>query len=295
MQRNYLRGLLICLIPCLAASLFAFQPDKYKLGIDLAGGTILVYEINLERTKQLNDARKKADGPATGEQASTEGLSSEDMLKLATQIKRRIDPADLKNVTVRPLGSTRVEIIMPTGGSSQGNRANVTSEEIEEVKRLVSQMGVLEFRILANESDDGPAILRAKAIIEAASSEQLGEWAVRGLAPPAPEEPFDVKAAGDKNVPVRYSWVELSREERKNLGLSNEYAEQPPGRDKSWLYPEAARARKENKTFTHTSRDKEGNRSSSALYFSREVKNPASTKNVGMRKLWMKWNNTSNT
>ena len=278
MQRNYLRGLLICLIPCLAAGVFAFQPSKYKLGIDLAGGTILVYEINLERTKQLNDARKKADDPAAKQSqqaASLEGLSSEDMLKLATQIKRRIDPADLKNVTVRPLGSTRIEIIMPTGGSSQGNRANVTSEEIEEVKRLVSQMGVLEFRILANESDDGPAVLRARAIIDSASPEQLGEWAVRGLAPPAPEEPFDVKAAGEKNVPVRYSWVELSREERKNLGLSNEYAEQAPGRDKSWLYPEAAAARKGNKTFSHTSRDKEGNRSSSALYFSREVKNPA--------------------
>ena len=77
MQRNYLRGLLICLIPCLAAGVFAFQPDKYKLGIDLAGVTILVYEINLERTKQLNDARKKADDPAAKQQAaSTEGMSA---------------------------------------------------------------------------------------------------------------------------------------------------------------------------------------------------------------------------
>ena len=163
MQRNYLRGLLICLIPCLVAAVFAVRLDKYKLGIDLAGGTILVYEINLERTKQLNDAKKSGDDPANKQQA--EGLSSEDMLKLATQIKRRIDPADLKNVTVRPLGSTRVEIILPTGGSSQGDRANLTYEEIEEVKRLVSQMGVLEFRILANSSDDDIGIQAAKSIV----------------------------------------------------------------------------------------------------------------------------------
>ena len=47
MQRNFLRGLLICLIPCLLAGVFAVRLDKYRLGIDLAGGTILVYEINL--------------------------------------------------------------------------------------------------------------------------------------------------------------------------------------------------------------------------------------------------------
>jgi SecD/SecF fusion protein len=52
MQRNFLRGLLICLIPCLLAAVFAVRPEKYRLGIDLAGGTILVYEINLERSYQ---------------------------------------------------------------------------------------------------------------------------------------------------------------------------------------------------------------------------------------------------
>ena len=56
MQRNYLRGLLVCLIPCLVAAVFAVRLDKYRLGIDLAGGTILVYEINLERTKQRKEA-----------------------------------------------------------------------------------------------------------------------------------------------------------------------------------------------------------------------------------------------
>src|SRR3954451_14167080 len=37
---------------------------------------------------------------------------------LAAALKRRIDPADLYNVTIRPIGGTpeRVEIILPTGG-----------------------------------------------------------------------------------------------------------------------------------------------------------------------------------
>ena len=76
------------------------------------------------------------------------------MNKLAAQIKRRIDPTDIKNVTVRPSGDRRVEIILPTGGATGSGRSNLSAEDIEEVKRLISQMGVLEFRILANGPDD---------------------------------------------------------------------------------------------------------------------------------------------
>jgi SecD/SecF fusion protein len=265
--------LLVCLIPCLVAGVFAVQTDKYKLGIDLAGGTILVYEINLERTKQLNDARRGSNEQQTPQQQTTEGLSSEDMQKLAAQIKRRIDPADLKNVTVRPLGNTRVEIIMPTSGGSQGNRANVTSEEIEEVKRLVSQMGVLEFRILANQADDEAGIQRAREQINGASPEEVASWAARGLVPPAPIGTFDVKAAGEKAQPVRYAWVELAPAERESLGLTNA-AEGIGG-----MWGEAARNR--NKTFIHESQTSKG-KATSMVLFSRAVdpNSPAAQREV---------------
>ena len=39
--------------------------------------------------------------------------------ELAERLKRRIDPADLYNVTIRPVSDTRVEIILPTGGQTQ--------------------------------------------------------------------------------------------------------------------------------------------------------------------------------
>src|SRR5919109_1466689 len=40
---------------------------------------------------------------------------------LAAALKRRIDPADLYNITIRPVQGTvpRVEIILPTGGQKQ--------------------------------------------------------------------------------------------------------------------------------------------------------------------------------
>jgi SecD/SecF fusion protein len=254
MQRNYLRGLLICLIPCLLAGLFAARLDKYKLGIDLAGGTILVYEINLERTKQRKEALGQgekpaprpdspADSPSSRDDASQgSGLTPDEMNQLAAQIKRRIDPTDIKNVTVRPLGDRRLEIILPTGGATSG-KENLTAEEIEETKRLISQMGVLEFRILANGADDAEGIAAARALVDNESPDVLAALARDGKAPPGPKEEFNVDI-NDTKAAVRYVWVELGPEERESLGLSNRYEGV-----QSSLWAEAAHFRSLGKTF----------------------------------------------
>ncbi|MBP3959775.1 protein translocase subunit SecD [Gemmata sp. G18] len=230
MQRNFIRGLLICLVPCLVAALFAVQLQKYRLGIDLAGGTILVYEINLERTKARKEALGSTEsGPRPpGNAGRAEGLSTEEMNNLAGQIKRRIDPTDIKNVTVRPLGDSRLEIILPTGGASSG-RANLSKEDIEEVKRLISQMGVLEFRILANGVDDQAGVLAARQLLEAKSPADLEDRARKGLPPEAPADEYNVDI-GDSKARVRYVWSELGAEERKTLGLSNDQE----GADPRW-------------------------------------------------------------
>src|SRR5205823_3923202 len=142
--------------------------------------------------------------------------------QLAAALKRRIDPADLKNVTIRPVSDTRVEIILATGGKHQAEadeqswknllndvqkewpppegktidvpmgqvadlvkqvheqhpnvdiaeiqafvdkhysietgKRHLTSEEVQNVKELISRVGSLEFRILANSRDDREAI-----------------------------------------------------------------------------------------------------------------------------------------
>ncbi|MFM8274885.1 MAG: protein translocase subunit SecD [Gemmata sp.] len=226
MQRNFTRGLLICLVPCLVAALFAVRPEKYRLGIDLAGGTILVYEINLERTKARREALGDA-GPAAsnasvrGNVGRSEGLTTEEMNNLAAQIKRRIDPTDIKNVTVRPIGGSRVEIILPTGGAS-GGKANLSAEDVEEVKRLISQMGVLEFRILANGTDDQAGMAAARDLLNAKSPAELEARARQGLPPESPPDEFNVDI-GDSKARVRYIWSELGPEYRESLGLSNSH------------------------------------------------------------------------
>jgi SecD/SecF fusion protein len=267
MQRNFRRGLLICLIPCVLAAYFVVL-GKYRLGIDLAGGTILVYEINLERTKQRKEAQgdQQPAGRRSSASSPAEGLSTDEMQQLAAQIKRRIDPADLKNVTVRPLGDSRVEIILPTGGAGASGRANLSAEEIEEVKQLISQMGVLDFRILANPADDGPGIDAARSAIEG-SPDALDARAAKGLPPEAPVEEFNVRV-NEVNAKVRYVWVELDKEERTSLHINN------ANEGKSPLWAQLAQNR--NKTVVHSypAGDRE-DKVASMLLFSR-VTSPTS-------------------
>jgi SecD/SecF fusion protein len=106
-MKSYWKRILVCVIPvAIAAVVVAVAVHRYlngeggfKLGVDLAGGTILVYEVDPD--KKLPDNYKPEE--------------------LAAALKRRIDPADLYNVTIRPVSTTRVEIILPTGGTHQAN------------------------------------------------------------------------------------------------------------------------------------------------------------------------------
>ena len=97
-------------------------PDKkLKLGIDLSGGTILVYEVARENL-----------GP------------NFNMDELISALKQRADPQGVKETPIRKIGSNRIEIILPLAND----------EEVEEVKKMLTDVGSLEFRILANRKHD---------------------------------------------------------------------------------------------------------------------------------------------
>jgi SecD/SecF fusion protein len=75
-----------------------YPPQKtLKPGIDLAGGTSLIYEID---TQGLEEDEKK-------------GLAQ----RMITVLRRRIDPANIQNLIWRPQGNTRFEIQMPLGSA----------------------------------------------------------------------------------------------------------------------------------------------------------------------------------
>ena len=99
--------------------------NKPGLGIDLSGGTILVYEVDEEKTA-ANTAEQEGDGNF--------------MPALIQALKNRIDPSGTKEIVIRPYGPTQIEIIIP----------KTPPAEIEQIKRSISQAGYLKFRILAD-------------------------------------------------------------------------------------------------------------------------------------------------
>ena len=297
-----------CLLPIVLAALVVgrayhqYQRDGsgFKLGVDLVGGTILVYEVDESKSLQQGDRSTTKD-------------------ELAAALKRRIDPADLYNITIRPVGAEgkRVEIILPTGGlhqarieeaawqqllgkvktnwpnadtskldnippgkidqlvnllhsenpdqpvadiekfmdaNSQGGkeRRPLTEEAVNHIKDLISQVGSLEFRILANDHDDDAAIKKAQEFFDTKNKEQeaalkakLEKLALEGKAPPPPAPPegepgFEVSNRGFHT----YSWVELGRDERHNLNLDNAQEKDPTA---SSLWKQAAQKRDEFK------------------------------------------------
>jgi SecD/SecF fusion protein len=261
MHRKFLRDSLICIIPCLIAAIVVFRAwQKYdageggfKLGIDLVGGTILVYEVDQQREKERQALSKGSDsGAFQGEKTSQ---------KLAEAIKRRIDPDDVKNIIVRPAGDYRIEVILPTGSHRKNvqGKKNVTSAEVDKIKMLIEDVGSLEFRIVANQHDDGPAftanqdsfnepVLDAK-LVEIAWRQVRNPSSVtdeeRNLIKDEPKisamissavrgaMPTVVNAPGDEPWMVhgskaRYAWVEIGPIARADLGLLNKYDPEDP-------------------------------------------------------------------
>src|SRR5262249_34236379 len=111
--RPFFWRITFCLVPLMLALIIVGDATQryltrgggFKLGVDLVGGTILVYEMDPDKMdeKKLQDFNPD---------------------QLAARLKNRIDPNDLSNVTIRPVNTanvknTRVEIILPTGGSHQ--------------------------------------------------------------------------------------------------------------------------------------------------------------------------------
>lgn len=171
-MKRFLFRIIVCLVPTLASiGVVAYAYNEYQagrggfvLGVDLVGGTILVYEV--DESKMTPEARST--------------FKVED---LAQALKRRIDPNDLYNVTVRPIGGTpeRVEIILPTGGAHQ---ARIEKEKWTALLADAKTRGKLDQELETRQGDRSQLVddvTRAKrAQIEAEIKKQQDEkvdWA----------------------------------------------------------------------------------------------------------------------
>src|SRR5688572_2721202 len=121
---------LFSLVAGLAICVMGWPP---KLGIDLSGGVILVYEV---------DQSKKVAG------------QSVQMDEMVAAIARRINPGGTKEITIRPYGVEQVEIVIP----------EENDDEIRRIEKVITNIGSLEFRIVANRQDHGNDLERARVM-----------------------------------------------------------------------------------------------------------------------------------
>ncbi len=116
--------------------------DAIPLGIDLAGGTNLVYAIDNEAAEQQQKKEKNKPIP------------TETIDKMVTAIAKRINPSGAEEVTVRRVGHDRIEIIIP----------GADPDLVEQKKRLITKLGSLEFGIVANDKDHASIIEQANRL-----------------------------------------------------------------------------------------------------------------------------------
>src|SRR5262245_24607010 len=168
-------------------SAFILLFGDYKLGVDLKGGVILVYEVDELETAQLRRGSRD---------------NSWSMSELIAVITKRLNPTGLKEIVVRPFGPKQVEIVVP----------EVDPAEIENIKLTLRTAGVLQFMIVASDERDsdkelldiarkqaergGEVRLRRDVVDD--DGRQVGYWArlVREKGENTPFRAYDTIASG---------------------------------------------------------------------------------------------------
>ncbi|MFT7487502.1 MAG: protein-export membrane protein SecD/preprotein translocase SecF subunit, partial [Candidatus Paceibacteria bacterium] len=102
------------LLTLLAISLIALQALGFRMGLDLEGGTRLVYSIDLDRALK--------EGSITQTQYENPDLLKRELIGIWT---KRIDPQGVKGARVRTEGSNRIVIELP--GSATATRKKVSA------------------------------------------------------------------------------------------------------------------------------------------------------------------------
>ncbi len=158
----------------LAASVVVCTFGRFKFGPDLAGGITLVYEL-ANAQAQPEQAKQQAADDSQSPAAQTDN----EFNKLIGALKKRLDPDGTKEITIRKYGPA-VEIIIPQTGQ----------DEMAFVKRRITDMGQLEFRIAADPAmaSDRDEIERAKLlppsqkVLTDAKGNTIAEWVAYDLA-----------------------------------------------------------------------------------------------------------------
>lgn len=118
---------LFCFLAALISTVVGLAQHRMNLGIDLRGGSILVYGVSPNVVE--------------GEETAETTINNQQMSELKAALARRLNPAGVKEISIQELGNNaEVKITIP-----EADEAEVARNE-----RLVNSAGQLKFRILAS-------------------------------------------------------------------------------------------------------------------------------------------------
>ena len=216
-MRKYRNRIIVSVLPvifalaCIGLATWNYYRDpdskgiRFNLGTDLAGGSVLLYELDESKFPLREDGTPKKWRELTP--AEREGMAAE---KLVPPLKKRIDPNNLLEVTIRPVAAEppQVEIVLPYRMSNKGTeQGQQVDSPIAQVKKLVTTVGNLEFRIQAYRKDANDRASRDAQAIERARRLAVKDSDV----PPLDETDRD-----------NFEWVELDLREAQHCGFESD-------------------------------------------------------------------------
>jgi SecD/SecF fusion protein len=148
--------------------IFGLWPPRF--GVDLKGGTTFIAQV------------------------VKEGDETIELDQVITQLKSRIDPSGVYEIVLRPLGSDKIEIIIP----------DVDNEEAERIWKRVTKTGLLQFMIVSDSS------FPKHRLAQKAAKEQ----AAKPLPNMRRDEVYDVSSPDKTEVMAR--WIALGRIESES-------------------------------------------------------------------------------
>ena len=163
----------VVLVSILVAALMIYSKWPPKFGVDLSGGINMIGSLNLSDVEN---------------QLTKETPKAKDIIPVLMQ---RVNPSGTEEIMIRPLGTDKIEVTMPT----------VDLQQAMDIWDNLVKVGLLEFRIIANPSDHGP-------LLEAA--EQLRAAGDRSDLITITESDGNVKSIG--------RWVDIARVFNEKLG-----------------------------------------------------------------------------
>ncbi len=140
MNKNLTPKIVFIIVLVALAFWTLYPPNKTLMpGIDLAGGTSLIYEID---SYGLEDTEKR-----------------DLALRMITVLRRRIDPANIQNLIWRPQGNSRFEIQMPLASAeARTKRLNFEKAQNDLLAKNVSRSKIM--RSLNLPAEERPALFK---------------------------------------------------------------------------------------------------------------------------------------